>query len=300
MKTPSITSSPHITGRDSTTTVMLDVIIALVPALGMSIYFFGIRAGLVTAVCVASCVAFEALWCVLAKKPMAIGDLSAIVTGMLLAFNLPAAIPFWQAIVGSLVAIIVVKQLFGGIGCNFVNPALAGRVVMAVSFTSSMVHYSFPINSPLFISADAMSSATLLTSATPLAIANKGSADILSLAQLFFGEHGGVLGETSCAALLLGGVYLCLRKVIKPIIPLAYIGSTFLFGWMFGCETPLKFILSGGLFLGAIFMATDYVTSPYTNKGKLIFGLGCGLLTAIIRIFSNSAEGVSFAILIMP
>lgn len=295
--TPSIASSPHITGRDSTRGIMLDVIIALLPAFALSIYFFGVNSAIVTAVCVAACVGFEALWCVLMKKPMSIGDLSAVVTGMLLAFNLPASIPIWQAVVGALVAIVVVKQLFGGIGCNFVNPALAGRVVMAISFTSTMVNYSFPLRYLTRAGADVMTSSTVLTGATPLAaLAGGTNAPALSL---FLGEHGGVLGETSCAALLLGGVYLCVRKVIKPIIPLAYIGSTFLFSWMFGNEHPLLFILSGGLFLGAIFMATDYVTSPYTDKGKWIFGVGCGLLTAVIRMFANSAEGVSFSILIM-
>lgn len=294
MNTPIITSSPHISSKNSTTTVMLDVIIALLPALAASVWFFGMRAAIVVAVCVVSCVAFEALWCVLMKKPIPVGDLSAVVSGMLLAYNLPSGIPYWQAVLGSLVAIVVVKQLFGGLGCNFVNPALVGRVVMAVSFTSSMVNYSELIRytglAPV---------ADILTSATPLAGANVGSVEGISLLGLFLGEKGGVLGETSCAALLLGGIYLCARKVIKPIIPVAFIGSTFIFQWLFGCPTPQYAVMCGGLFLGAIFMATDYVTSPYTNKGKWIFGIGCGLLTAVIRMFANSAEGVSFSILIM-
>ncbi|MDO4567001.1 MAG: RnfABCDGE type electron transport complex subunit D [Oscillospiraceae bacterium] len=295
-KTPSIASSPHISAAGSTATIMLDVLIALLPAFAASIFYFGLRAALVTGVCVASCVGFEALWCLLNKKPLAIKDLSAAVTGVLLAFNLPASIPLWQAVVGSLVAIIVIKQLFGGIGCNFVNPALAGRVVMALSFTGAMVNYSYPLRTLTSASLDALSSAT------PLAVlASEEGASSLSALSLFLGEHGGVLGETSCAALLLGGIYLCGRGVIKPLIPLCYIGSTFIFSWMFGNEHPLLFILSGGLFLGAIFMATDYVTSPYTAKGKLIYALGCGLLTALIRMFagSGSGEGVSYSILLM-
>lgn len=290
-----IASSPHITSRDTTRSIMLDVIIALLPAFALSVFFFGYRSALVVGVCVAACVGFEALWCLLMKKPQTIGDLSAVVTGMLLAFNLPASIPIWQAVVGSLVAIIVVKQLFGGIGCNFVNPALAGRVVMAVSFTTAMLNYSYPIRTLTGALPD------VLTGATPLAALGSEGAGTVSALSLFLGEHGGVLGETSCAALLLGGIYLCAKKVIKPIIPVAYIGSTFIFSWMFGNEHPLMFILSGGLFLGAIFMATDYVTSPYTNKGKWIFGIGCGLLTAVIRMYAGegNGEGVSFSILLM-
>ena len=290
-----IASSPHITSRDTTRSIMLDVIIALLPAFALSVFFFGYRSAVVVAVCTAACVGFEALWCLLMKKPQSIGDLSAVVTGMLLAFNLPAGIPLWQAVVGSLVAIVVVKQLFGGIGCNFVNPALAGRVVMAVSFTSAMLSYSYPVSTLTGALPD------VLTGATPLAALAGESSGSVSALSLFLGEHGGVLGETSCAALLLGGIYLCAKKVIKPIIPLAYIGSTFLFSWMFGNEHPLMFILSGGLFLGAIFMATDYVTSPYTDKGKWIFGIGCGLLTTVIRMFAGegNGEGVSFSILLM-
>ncbi len=288
MNNLTVTSSPHITSPRTTTGIMLDVIIAMVPAMIASFLFFGARALLLIAVCVACCVLSEAAYCLLAKKPVPVGDLSAVVTGVMLAFNLPATLPVWQAVIGSIVTIVVVKQLFGGIGCNFVNPALAGRVIMAVSFTGTMVNYAYPAQA-----ADALSSAT------PLSVITAGNGAKLPLWDLFAGNHGGVLGETSCLALLIGGLYLILRGVIKPIIPIAYIGSTFIFLALFGCEAPLASILSGGLFLGAFFMATDYTTTPYTNTGKLIFGLGCGLITAVIRTFANSTEGVSYAILLM-
>lgn len=288
MKNLAVTSSPHITSPRTTTGIMLDVVIAMVPAMIASVIFFGPRALLLIAVCVATCVASEAVYCRLMKKPNPIGDLSAVVTGVMLAFNLPASLPVWQAVIGSAVTIIVVKQLFGGIGCNFVNPALAGRVIMAISFTGSMVNYAYP--------ADAVD---LLSTATPLGLIVSGHGAELSLWELFIGRNGGVLGETSCLALLIGGLYLIFRGVIKPIIPAAYLGSAFVFLTLFGCPAPVASVLSGGLFLAAFFMATDYATTPYTNAGKLIFGLGCGLITAVIRTFANSTEGVSYAILLM-
>lgn len=196
-------------------------------------------------------------------------------------------------------AIIVVKQLFGGLGCNFVNPALAGRVVMAVSFTAAMTSYGFPGKAVDAVSAATSGAVDTLASATPLRLIGAGSTADISALGLFLGNHGGVLGETSCAALLLGGIYLVLRGVIKPVIPVSYIGTALLLAWAFGSPAPLLSVLSGGLFLGAIFMATDYVTSPYTDLGKLVFGVGCGILTAVIRGFANSTEGVSYAILIM-
>ncbi len=295
-----VTSSPHILSNRTTRSLMLDVIIALLPAAIVSVVLFGYRSAVVISVCIVSCAIFEAIWCLLMKKPIMISDLSCVVTGMLLAFNLPAGIPWWQAVVGCFVAIIVVKQLFGGIGCNFVNPALAARVVMALSFATSMVTYAYPHGAP-----DAVSTASpahgvdIMASATPLNLIDAGKGADLSLWQLFIGDHGGVLGETCAIALLIGGVYLVARKVILPIIPLIFIGSTVLFSWLFGCPLPIHAALSGGLFLGAIFMATDYATSPYTITGHLIFGLGCGLLTALIRTFANSTEGVSYAILLM-
>ncbi len=288
MNNLTVTSSPHFVSGKTTRSIMLDVVIALLPASAAAVYFFGLRSLLLIAVCVVSCVGFEALYSLLLKKKQPIGDLSAVVTGMLLAMNLPSTLPIWMAVIGSFVAIVIVKQLFGGIGCNFMNPALAGRVVLAISFAGAMTSYGFP-----------KGAIDVLSSATPLQLVKFGGAESLDALTLFLGNHGGVLGETSCAALLLGGIYLCFRRVIYPTIPLAYIGSTLLFAWAFGCSEPLLSILSGGLFLGAIFMATDYVTSPYTPLGKLLFGIGCGLLTALIRTYANSTEGVSYAILLM-
>lgn len=288
-----VSSSPHMHSNASTTRIMLDVIIALVPALVVSVMVFGTRALLVTAVSVASCVAFEALWCIVMKKPIPVGDLSAVVTGALLAYNLPSTIPLWQVTVGAFIAIVIVKQLFGGLGCNFANPALVGRVAMALSF-SSMTSYG-TAQGNLFGLAPAVDAAT---GATPLAVIGAGGGESINLLGLFLGNNGGVLGETSAAALLLGGIYLVIRRVINPVIPLCYIATVFGMTALAG-SAPLASILSGGLFLGAIFMATDYVTSPYTNLGKLVFAVGAGLITSVIRIYGNLAEGVSFAILLM-
>ncbi len=281
-----VSSSPHIRSGRTTQKIMLDVIIALMPALIASVLIFGPRTLLLTAVSAAACVACEALWEKLMKKPCTVSDLSATVTGILIAFNVPAGMPVWELIVGDVVAIIVVKMLFGGLGCNFINPAMVGRVAMFLSFTADMTNYAIPSKA-----VDALSSAT------PLSVMDKLTWS--DFPALFLGVHGGVLGETCALALIIGGVYLVARKVIKPIIPLAYLGSCLLFSCLFGGEQPVLSLFSGGVFLGAIFMATDYVTSPFTNKGKLIFGIGCGFLTAAIRIFSNSAGGVSFSILLM-
>ncbi|NLC78557.1 MAG: RnfABCDGE type electron transport complex subunit D, partial [Ruminococcaceae bacterium] len=224
MNNLTVTSSPHFVSGRTTRSIMLDVIIALVPAIAASVYFFGVRSLLLIGVCVLSAVAFEALYCLLLKKKSSVGDLSAVVTGILLAFNLPSTLPIWMAVIGSFVAIVIVKQLFGGIGCNFMNPALVGRVVLAISFAEAMTSYGFPKNA-----------VDVLSSATPLRLVKFGGAESLDALSLFLGNHGGVLGETCCAALLLGGIYLCVRRVIYPTIPLAYIGSTLLFAWAFGC-----------------------------------------------------------------
>ena len=234
----------------------------------------------------AACVLCEYLWEKGHKMPITIGDLSAVVTGILLAYNVPVSMPVWQLIVGDAAAILVAKMLFGGIGCNFMNPALVGRIVLMFSFTSEMTAYVFP-----------KTSIDALSSATPLTVLDK--LDMSALPQLLYGVHGGVIGETCMIALLLGGVYLVARKVISPAIPLSYLGATLLFTWLFGGAQPILAIFSGGVMLGAIFMATDYVTSPFTTKGKLIFGLGCGFITAVIRVFGNYNEGVTFAILLM-
>ena len=282
-----VTSSPHVKSSTTTSTIMRDVIIALIPALIASNIIFGLRAGLVTAVCVASCVGFEYLSRRIMNKKNTISDLSAVVTGIILAFNLPSTMPLWMCVIGSFVAIVIVKQLFGGIGQNFANPAITARIVLLVSFGTQMTNWAAP---KIAAVADAVSGAT------PMAqIAAGETPNILNM---FLGTTGGSLGETSALALLIGGIYLVYRKVINPIIPVAFIGTVFVFTAVLGVN-PLAQILGGGLFLGAIFMATDYSTSPVTNMGKLIFGIGCGFIIVLIRVFGSYPEGVSFAILLM-
>ena len=279
--------SPHIHSGRSTAGIMRDVIISLLPAAVAGTVIFGLRALLVIAVCVASCVGFEALFNVLVKKEQTVGDFSAAVTGLLLALNLPANIPIWQCIIGSLFAIVVVKCLFGGIGHNPVNPAITARVFMLVSF-GSMTVQAYPTI------VDTVSGATPLPS-----IAN---GHVPALQDLFFGFTGGAIGETCAAALLLGFVYLLVRRIITWHIPVSFIGSVFVFSLIaegFDFTKAFALILSGGLIIGAVFMATDYVTSPCTAKGKLVFGIGAGILTFLIRYFGVYPEGVSFAILFM-
>ena len=276
--------SPHIHSGRSTSRIMLDVIISLLPAAVAGCVIFGIRALLVIGVCMASCVLFEALFNLISKKPQTVGDFSAAVTGILLALNLPANIPVWQCIIGSLFAMVVVKGLFGGLGCNPVNPAITARVFMLVAF-GSMTVQAFPTI------VDTASSATPLVSDTAP-----------SLTDLLLGLHGGAIGETCAVALLLGGVYLLVRRVITWQIPVSFIGTVFLASFFMEGMDPmaaLAAILSGGLLIGAFFMATDYVTSPATPWGKIIFGVGAGLITFLIRYFAVYPEGVSFAILFM-
>lgn len=282
-----VSLSPHISSSNSTQRTMLDVIIALVPVSIAAVILFGIPALLVIAVCVISAVVGEAVFNIAVKKEQTIEDLSAVVTGLILALNLPANVPLWQAAVGSVFAIVIVKGIFGGLGKNIVNPAIAARVFMLIAF-GSMTKAAFPTG------LDSVSGAT------PLAdLANDKAVNLLDL---FLGKCGGALGETCTAALLIGGIYLLVRKVISWHIPVAFIGTTFLFtfaveGW--NLETTLAWVLSGGLVLGAFFMATDYVTSPTTAKGKLIFGIGAGVITVLIRFWGGYPEGVSFAILLM-
>ena len=276
--------SPHIHSGRSTSRIMLDVLIALMPAAVAGVIIFGLRALLVLAACVISCVAFEALFQLIVKKPQTVGDLSAAVTGLLLGLNLPANLPIWQCVVGSLFAIVVVKCLFGGLGCNPVNPAITGRVFMLVAF-GSMTVQAFPTV------VDAVSSATPLAGETSH-----------TLMELFLGLKGGAIGETCGAALLLGFIYLLARRVITWHLPVTFVGTVFLLSLFMEGMDPvraLSLVLSGGLLLGAIFMATDYVTSPATPMGKVIFGLGAGLITFLIRYFGVYPEGVSFAILFM-
>lgn len=278
--------SPHIHCGRSTSQIMRDVIIALAPVAGAGIMLFGLRALLVIAVCVASCVGFEALFNYIVKKEQTIGDYSAAVTGLLLALTLPAGIPIWQCVVGSAFAIIVVKCLFGGLGYNIVNPAITARVFMLVSFASVTV-------TSQSIMLDAVSGAT------PLARAAEG--ETVNLVNLLFGTHGGAIGETCVIALLWGFLYLLVSGVITWHIPVTFVGSVFAFSFLLEGDAmkALALTLSGGLLLGAIFMATDYVTSPVTPWGKVIFGVGAGLLTFLIRYFGTYNEGVAFAILLM-
>lgn len=277
-----VSPAPHVRSKTNTQSIMLDVIIAMLPALIASTIIFGWRALLIVAVCVASCVLFEFLFQKLCKREVTIGDLSAVVTGMLLAFNLPVRIPIWQAVFGCLVAIVAVKQLFGGIGKNFANPAITARVVMTISFAGTMTNFA--------TSADAVSSAT------PLAL--MGTEKMPSLLTLFLGNYGGSLGETCSLALIIGFVYLLVRRVISWHTTVVFVGTVALFTLCLG-QNPLEHVLSGGLLLGAIFMATDYSTTPSTKWGKVIFGLGCGIITVLIRVFGGYPEGVSFAILLM-
>jgi len=285
-----VSPSPHDENYTKTSTIMLNVIIALLPALAAGCYYFGLRVLLVTAVCVISCVAFEFLCRKMMKRENTIGDLSAVVTGVILAMNLPVTLPLWMAVIGSFVAIVIVKQLFGGIGQNFANPAITARIVLMVSFPSAMTNWVAPF---WYKTADAVSCAT------PLGLS--GTADEYRLLDLFIGNCGGCLGETCALALLIGGLYLAARKIISLAAPLSFIVVLFLFSLFYydSFDYALYEILAGGVFLGAFFMATDYATTPISRKGKIVFGIGCGIITFVIRQFGSYPEGVSFSILIM-
>ena len=295
-----ISSSPHVHSPVTTQTIMRDVLIALSPALAGSVVFFGIRALLVTLVSAAACVFFEWAWCRLMKQHCKIYDLSAVVTGVLLAFVCPPTIPYWMIIIGDLFAIILVKMLFGGIGKNFVNPALAGRAFM----------FSWPVAMSTWVkvgfenAAAPFGSADVVTAATPLSFMHQGQMPNVTVLDAFLGNVGGCIGETSALLLLVGLVYLLTRKVLTLRIPLAYIGTVAALSFLFpmGNNNVLWMayqLFTGGLMLGAIFMATDYVTSPVTKLGQIVYGIGCGVLTIVIRYFGGYNEGVSYAILIM-
>ena len=276
-----VAASPHVTTKNTTAVIMRDVLIALCPAVLAGCIVFGLRALLVVAVTTAACVFFEWGFEKLCHTPSTISDLSAAVTGVLLAMNLPVSIPLWQAVFGALVAIVAVKGLFGGIGKNFANPAITARIVMFLAFSKTMTAWVFP---------DAVSTAT------PLAMMASGeSVDYLTL---LLGNHGGCLGETSALALLIGFAYLLIRGVISWHTPVCFVGTVFVMSLILG-QDAVGQILSGGLMLGAIFMATDYSTTPSTNLGRVLFGIGAGLLTVLIRFYGAYAEGVSFAILFM-
>jgi len=288
-----VTASPHIVSEASTSRIMCLVAIALLPSLAASTYFFGPRALSLTAVCVIASVGLEYLFNVILKRPQTVGDYSACVTGMLIAFNLPSNFPYSLAMIGCVVAIIVVKQLFGGIGQNIVNPAIAARVVLLVSYPVQMT--TWPL--PLPIAQQATPAVDGLTGPTPLTLWKQGEA-VPSNWDLFLGNIGGSMAEISALALLIGFAFLIYKRVVTPIIPIGFVGTVLIFALLAG-EDPLFHILAGGVILGACFMATDYVTSPTLPVGQLIFGIGCGLITMVIRLYGNFPEGVSFAILIM-
>ena len=295
-----ISSSPHVHTPVSTQTIMRDVIIALLPALAGSVYFFGFRALMVTLISVASCVFFEWGYCKVMKKHSKVYDLSAVVTGILLAFVCPVTIPYWVIILGAAFAILLVKQLFGGLGKNFLNPALAARAFL----------FSWPVAMNTWVkvgfenSAGLLSTADAVTAATPLSSMHQGMMPDASILDMFAGNIGGSLGETSALLLLAGAAYLLWRGIIKLRIPLAFIGTVAVLTFLFPQGNPrLEWmacnLFGGGLMLGAFFMATDYVTSPVTKLGQIVFGIGCGVLTVVIRYFGGYPEGVSYAILVM-
>lgn len=299
------TSNPHIRGSETTRSIMLDVIIAMLPALAFAIFNFGLRALTLTAVSVVACIFWEWLYRKLMKKPQSIGDLSCVVTGMLLAFVCPVHMPYWMIIIGDFFAIVVVKQLFGGIGKNFLNPALAGRAVLLASYAGTMTSWVDPAAGKAAIIG---SNADVVTTATPLAIMKTGDfAELMAtygVDKMFIGQIPGSLGEVSAVALLIGGAYLIWRKVINWQTPVAYIATVAVLTFLFpkqgtGLEWMLYSVFGGGLFLGAFFMATDYATSPVTKKGQLIFGIGCGLFTVLIRYFGSYNEGVCYSIMVM-
>ncbi len=283
-----VSSSPHIRNIENTTGIMFDVIIALIPLGIAGVIMYGFYAALIIAVSVAAAVTSEYLWCKAIKKQATLRDLSAVVTGLLIAYNLPPTIPLWMAALGSAIAIIVVKQMFGGLGHNFANPAITARIVLMVSFPAEMTNFILP-----FAAQSAVSSPTPLST-----FPSFGQFGIL---RLFLGNYPGCLGETSALLILVGGIYLVWRKVISPIIPVFFCGTVFLFT-LIATGNPvvaLSAVCSGGVMLGAVFMATDYVTSPKLPIGKIIFAVGCGLITMLIRIYGNLPEGVSFSILLM-
>ncbi len=284
-----VSPSPHDENYTKTSHIMLNVVLALMPALAVSCYVFGLRALLLTAVCVAGCVSFEYICRRIMKRDNTIDDLSAVVTGVILAMNLPVTLPLWIGLIGSFVAIVIVKQLFGGLGQNFANPAITARIVLMVSFPAQMSHWAEPF---YYQAKGGLSTSDVVTAATPLVTGDASYKD------LFLGHVGGCLGETCALALLIGGLYLAARRIISLAAPLSFIGSLALLSAVSGGD-PLYEILAGGVFLGAFFMATDYATTPITTKGRIVFGLGCGIITFIIRTFGSYPEGVSFSILLM-
>ncbi len=292
-----VSSSPHLVTALDTQKTMLLVIIALLPALGVSTYVFGPRVLLLTAVSIAASIFFEWAWNKMMKRSETVSDLSAALTGMLIAFNVPSGLPIWILVVGDFVAIVIIKQLFGGLGRNVVNPAITARIVLFISFATDMTTWTVPK-----MAADATSTAT------PLGVLAEGNMAVLpSNLQMLLGFVGGSFGEVSAIALIIGGIFLVWKKIISPIIPCFFIGTVFVFAFIYYTATgeaealrlAVFHILAGGVMLGAIFMATDYVTSPLLPQGKVVFGIGCGIMTMVIRLWGQYPEGVSFAILLM-
>lgn len=288
MEKPIMSSGPHIHSGASDRRIMLDVIIALLPASAAGVVLFGLPALWMILTCVIFAVLSEFLFNLVCKKTQTVGDLSAVVTGLLLALNLRADVPLWQAALGSVFAIVLVKCVFGGIGRNFANPAITARVFLLLAFTSTVAGGAMPRG------ADAASGAT------PLALIGAEGAQLPTLLQMFLGQRGGAIGETCILALLIGFAYLLIRKVVSWQVPVIFMGTVFLCSLVFGgFTTALYELLGGGLVLGAVFMATDYTTTPITLRARMLFALGCGLITFVIRWFCALPEGVSYSILCM-
>ncbi len=285
----SITYAPHAVTDLDTKKIMLTVMIALLPALAVGVYQFGYQALIQTVLCVAACLGFEWVFNKITKRPQTAGDLSAALTGVLLAFNIPASLPYWMTIVGCFIAIIIVKQLFGGIGQNLVNPAVTARIVLFISFATEMTTWPVPRGA---------GNVDAVTGPTPLGVLKEGG-QLPSNMDMFLGNIGGCIGEVSALALLIGGIFLIWRGIISWIIPVTFLGTVFVLTLLIPGQDPIFHLFAGGLMLGAFFCATDYVTSPTLPKGKVIFGIGCGLITVLIRVYGSYPEGVSFAILLM-
>ncbi len=288
MELYNVSSSPHLRSEVNVQKIMLDVIIAMVPASLMGIYFFGMRALMLLVVSTITAVISEVIFQKIRKRPNSARDLSAVVTGILLALNVPSTTPYWVVAVGSIFAIIIVKQLFGGLGQNFMNPALGARVFLMISYTKIMTSFVSPFDA--------------VSTATPLTLINEGSNELPKLLDLLIGSIGGSIGETSALALIIGGLYLIFKKVIRYETPVVYILTVFVFTTLFnGFDVSLSFysLFAGGLMLGAFFMATDYSSTPMSIKGQIIFSVGAGFLTSVIRVFGAYPEGVMFSILLM-
>lgn len=286
-----VSASPHAVSSVDTTKVMGTVLIALIPALAVGVYQFGFQALMQIVVCIIASVVFEWAYNYFMKRTQTVKDLSAVLTGVLIAANIPAGLPYWMSVIGCFVAIVIVKQLFGGIGQNLVNPAVTARIVLFISFATEMTTWP--------VARGAANAADAVTGPTALGILSEGGGELPSNLDLFLGNCGGCIGEVSALALLIGGVFLIWRKIITWHIPVCFLGTVFVLTLLIPGQDPIFHLCAGGLMLGAFFCATDYVTSPIMPKGKIIFGIGCGIITVLIRVYGSYPEGVSFAILLM-